>query len=821
MPNNNETTTRFRVDISELKQSMQQARRQISLANSEFRATSSAMDNWQNSTEGVNAKIKQLESVLENQNSILESLEAQYEAVVAEQGEGSAAADRLRIAINNQRATVNSVERELGNYRERLTEVEEAEAEAARTGRTVEEVLEDVGEEAEDAGDGFTVLKGAVAEFVGNALTSLVSGITDAIGAFFSLAEETAEYRKEMGKLETAFTTAGFTTEQATEAYKDMYAILGDEGQSVEAVNMLAQLADTEQDLAKWTNIATGVYGTFGNSLPIESLTEAANHTAKVGEVQGALADALEWSGLSVDDFNGQLAACTSEQQRQQLITNTLNRVYNDAAKTYKEVNGSVMDANRAQSDYTDTLAAMGAKVEPVTDALQTGFHELLQEVFKLVEDVDLSVFTAKIEEGFTVLKDEVLPAVKEGFGWIIDNKNTLVAGLAAIASGFVAFKVVNFIKGIPAMLTAIKVGIIGINKAMKANVIGIIITLVTALVAAFVYLWNNCDSFRQFWLDLWTKIKEFARIAIEEISKFFTETLPAAIDIMIGFLKELPEKVRTWLSNTISKVSAWANDMKAKAKDAAKGFIDNAVEFIKQLPSKIWTWLTNAINKVSEWRNNMVNKAKEAASSFINRVIDSVKQLPSKIWTWLTNSASKVTTWGGNLATKGKEAAKKLLDSVVNKVKEIPSKLKSIGSDIVEGLWNGINDMSGWIGGKIKGFGDGVLSGIKDFFGIHSPSTVMADEVGKWLPEGMAVGIDKNAKSALSSMRELAVNAVGVARDGLSTAHATINGGQAAAGSSGTTNNFTQIINAPKQPSRLELYRQTKNLLGYTGGGL
>jgi hypothetical protein len=92
-----------------------------------------------------------------------------------------------------------------------------------------------------------------------------------------------------------------------------------------------------------------------------------------------------------------------------------------------------------------------------------------------------------------------------------------------------------------------------------------------------------------------------------------------------------------------------------------------------------------------------------------------------------------------------------------------------------------------------------------------------MADEVGKWLPEGIAVGISKNAKSVLGAMRDLTMDTVGSARAGLSTATTTLGGGSVGGG---VVNNFTQVINSPKQLSRLEIYRQSKNLLGYAGGG-
>lgn len=819
MPNN-DTTTKFKVDISELKSAMQEAKRQVAIANSEFKAVSSSMDDWSKSSDGISAKLKQLDSNLKNQKTILSNLERQYELTVQEMGEGSKAADDLKVKINNQKAVINNTEKEISNYESSLKQVNEAEKQAVKSGKTVAEVLDNVEQEAKDAGDGFTVMKGAIANFAGNILSSMVGGIKDAASNIMGLADETREYRTELGKLETAFTTAGHSTDAATKTYKDLYAVLGDEGQTVEASNMLAKLCDSEKELAEWTNIATGVYGTFGSSLPIENLAEAANETAKTGALTGGLADALNWAGVNEESFQESLDKCSSEQERQKLITETLNGLYSEAAKKYEETNKSVMDANRANSDYTDTLATMGEKIEPVTTTLKEGFNELLQKLLELVGDVDMEAFTSKIEEGFKVLKDDVLPAIKDGLQWIIDNKDIIIAGLAGIAAGFIAFNVASMIMSVVNAFKAFKLANEGatvaqwlLNAAMNANPIMLIVTLLVAVVAGIVAFIATNDKARAKLKEVWETIKTSVGKAIESIAKFFTETIPQALDKMVNWFKQLPTKISTWLTNTIAKVTTWATNMKTKATETATSFINNVINFIKQLPSKIWTWLVNVINKIVTWRNNIVAKAKEAALSFINKVVEFVKQLPSKVWSWLTNVVSKVVSWGSNLASKGKEAARKLFDSIVNKVKEIPSKIKSIGSDIVKGLWNGINNMTKWIKDKIKGFGSSVVDGLKDFFGIHSPSKLMAEEVGKWIPEGIAVGIDKNAKSALSSMRNLAVDTVGAAKNGLSSA-------TTVSGVGGVTNNFTQIINSPKQLSRLDIYRQSKNLLGYAGGG-
>lgn len=218
---------------------------------------------------------------------------------------------------------------------------------------------------------------------VGKTAGKFALGVVGAAGAagaaVVGLTESTREYRTEQGKLQAAFQTQNFTAEEATKTYKALNGVLGDSGQAVEAANHLAQLATDEKDLAKWTDICTGVYATFGDSLPIEGLTEAVNHTAKLGEVQGPLADALEWSGISAEDFNKKLESCRTEQERSALITETMNGLYSEASEKYKEINADVIAANEAQDKLNGAMAAVGGAMEPFV----TKGKELIAEVLE------------------------------------------------------------------------------------------------------------------------------------------------------------------------------------------------------------------------------------------------------------------------------------------------------------------------------------------------------------------------------------------------------------------------------------------------------
>ena len=899
MANKNETTTKFKVDISELKKAMQDAKRQVAIANSEFKAVSSTMDDWTKSSDGLSAKIKQLDTNLKSQDKILESLEEQYRLTVKEMGEGSKAAEDLQIKINNQKAVIGNTKRQIEKYNEALQELAEGGDEVADSTKDVVNALDEVGDSAENASDGFTVFKGVVAGFVANVATSFVSLIGEAVGSLVSLADETREYRTELGKLETAFTSAGFSADSATDTYKDFYVILGDEGQAVEAVSHLAKMAENQEDLAKWTTIATGVWGTFGSSLPIENLTEASNETAKTGQLTGGLADALNWAGVNEDKFQESLDACNTEQERQALITETLMGLYSEAAETYKEVNGDIMDAQRAQSELADATAKLGAVAEPVMTSfklmgaalltellpsvteLGEGFTDLINgvegaeesiggalgglvellvgkitEVLPELLNVGLSLVSTLITGILSALPDLVSTAVSM-IETILTALSTVLPDVALKIIEVVPLIVSSLMSQLPVFINACITFLSSIVSAIPSVVKAISSELPLLVEGIINGLLNGTDALLQGAITLFMSIVE----VLPEVSTALVDALPllittiittllnglplllnSAIELFMTLVQALPSVTVSLVSALptliTSVISALLSNIPLLLSTAIQLFMA-IVQAIPQIVVSLATavpdivmaiitalgallpqlgeLLTSAWNTFSTWISNLITTGQTQVPLIIDSIVSFFSQLPSRIWTWLVAVVTKVGEWKSKLVAKGKEVAQKLLDTIINKVKELPDKIKSIGTDIVKGLWNGINDMTSWISGKIQSFGDTVLDGIKDFFGIASPSKVMAAEVGRWLPEGIAVGIDKNAKSVLQSMKDVTMGAVSGARAGLSAAEPlTVNGTQQ---SGGVVNNFYQTNNSPKALSRLDIYRQTTNLLGFAGG--
>ena len=252
---------------------------------------------------------------------------------------------------------------------------------------------------------------------------------------------------------------------------------------------------------------------------------------------------------------------------------------------------------------------------------------------------------------------------------------------------------------------------------------------------------------------------------------------------------------------------------MKSKAKETGEQFVNKVKESVSLLAEKFKGWLDSVMEKVKAWAADVKTKAKEAGGEFVKNVVDTVKELPGKMKERLTEAVQKVKDWASELGGKAKEAGQEIVKKVTEELKGLPEKLKQAGKDLVDGLWAGINDKAAWIKEKISGFVGNVTDWIKEFFGINSPSKVMQEEVGVWIPEGMAVGIKKNAKSAISAMKNTAKEITKAATPGESVVSNVMPRNIT------HNNSLVQNIYTPKAASRLEIYRQTKNLLNFMGG--
>lgn len=268
---------------------------------------------------------------------------------------------------------------------------------------------------ADDATEGLEGLTSTIG-IVGKGVGIAAAGISAAVAGIRSIEESTREQREEMAKLETSFEAAAHTADDARIAYRNLYRLLGETDQSVEAAQQISLLAGNTEQVTKWSGLAAGVVARFGDALQPETFFEAANETLKLNEATGAFTQLLEGSGvysveeyrkklasltkkserlayqqlgpgaLAVDQFNDKLAACSNEAERQALMLETVENLLGDAADAYNERNAAVLEARDADAKFQEAMAKVGEKVAPLATDLKNFAAGLINDALPSVE---------------------------------------------------------------------------------------------------------------------------------------------------------------------------------------------------------------------------------------------------------------------------------------------------------------------------------------------------------------------------------------------------------------------------------------------------
>lgn len=311
----NDTTIKFKADIASLKKEFREASNIIRLANSEFKASSAQLDNWENEADGVSAKLTQLNTVLSAQKSQLKVLKEQYEKTVAQQGEASSGAQALLIKMNNQKAAVGNTEKQIRKYNGRLSELKSSTDEAEKASadfdtevKNLDDSLEETVEEAGSLSEGFTVMKGVLADLAATAIKNVVQGFKD-IGA--AVKDAYLEYDEGIDNVIKATGATGEAADNLKESYKEVsksvVADYGSIGDTLGEVNTRfgftgEALEECTTQFMKFADI-TGSDAKTAVQLVSRAMGDAGIEAEDYSSLLDSLALAAQASGISVDSL--------------------------------------------------------------------------------------------------------------------------------------------------------------------------------------------------------------------------------------------------------------------------------------------------------------------------------------------------------------------------------------------------------------------------------------------------------------------------------------------------------------------------------------
>ena len=668
----------------------------------------------------------------------------------------------LREAIENTEKRLNTLKQAQEEFISSGKDVDsrayiELEKQIAQT----EKKLKDLNDESSQLSKTGIDLSGKLNE-VGNTMQS-VSQKTEKLSkaaaglmtAVFATVPATDELRQDLSYLEQNAQAAGISISEAEKAFDTFNNVINETDSSVEAVSNLLQAGFTESNLQKAVEGLTGAYIRFPDTMKVESLADSLQETLATGNATGQFAELLDRLGVSADTFSEQLAQCTTEAEKQELALRVLaENGLNDAYTSYAETNQAMIESRQATQDLQEAMADLAETVMPVL----TEFTSLAADLVSWFSNLDQ--------------KTQMFIGV-------------IVALVAAISP------VTGIIGSIAAAAAALNISMLPIIGTIAA-----IAAAVVALVAVFIYWDEICEWVSKQWEaftemigDVWDDFTEWFKETIDgfingivsffegmvnSISTFFTVTIPSKINEFIEFFKSIPSMIGSFIQSIIN----WFNqlpyqlgyllgqalghliqfgiNLKNFVTVDIPNFINSVIDWFSKLPGEIWKWLCEAINNIVSWGNDVYTTATTWVSNTIDSVVSFFQSLPGKIWTWLCNAVDDVASWGTDLWNEGTAAAGELVSAVVEGVASLPGEMLSIGEDLVEGLWNGISNMVGWIGNQIGSFADGVVSGLKDFFGIQSPSKLMRDLIGENIAAGIGEGIAQNENLVLNPLDDL-----------------------------------------------------------------
>ncbi|SFJ33226.1 hypothetical protein SAMN02910355_2245 [Terrisporobacter glycolicus] len=512
----------FKAVTSEFTSGIKEVNNSLKTMQNELKLNSAQLKNNGDNADLLTQRQQVLQRQYDATSQKIELTEKSLEEAKRALGENSTEYRNLENALLRAKTAQQNIQNEINQTSRRLEDLESSANNAEDDVESLSRELNDLGDSANNSEGGFTTLKGAIASFAGNVLENVVSKIGELAGKLFELNEETKEFRMNMAKLDGATSQYGYSTEFINQKIKELYGYFQDDQVAVNTISNLQGLKLSEEELSNTLSAGIAVWSAYGDSIPIEGLTESINESAQVAKVTGSLADALNWAGISEDDFNAKLAKCSSTKERAKLITDTLNNAYGNSKQTYDENTKSLRDNNEANMELIQAQAELGEAIEPV----DTAFTNLKATALQAITPAILTV-----ANGFSVLVS--------AFQSLPQPVQTTIIVIAGLALGLVGLiGVAGIISSVWGVLTGIfSAGIavfsgVGVAIAAISTPVLIVVAVIATLIAIGITLYKNWDTIKSNAASIWSGISDTIN---EKINKA-KDSVKKGIDAIKGF---------------------------------------------------------------------------------------------------------------------------------------------------------------------------------------------------------------------------------------------------------------------------------------------
>ena len=683
----------------------------------------------------IEAQVVKNSQEYKEQEKVVNELQKQYDESSAAQDKNKKSLSQLAVQMNNAQADVNKTAKEIDNLGK----------ESDDSSKQVKNLSNNMN--ADDAskklGDGFTVLKGTMANLASQAISKIVDG-------FKGLVSGAVDYQKSMEYYTTSFTVMTGSADKAGETVKkladigattpfdmpqlaDATSLLMNFGFSADdAVDSMMMLGDISQGNADKLNSIARAYGKMNSAQkvtledinmmidagfnPLQEISE------KTGESMKSLYDRISKGKMSVDE-----------------ITESMKRSTSEGGKYFQSMDAQSQTLDGRLSTLSDTInSKLGEALQPI---LQKAADEWIPNITNAIDNMDIDSVVSVI--------DDLISGVGDLFGFIMDNGGTIISLIAGIGTAMMTWKVASMINGLVTAIQAFQAANEGatiaqalLNGVMNANSIMLVVTLLAGLIATIVTLWNTNEGFRNAVINVWNAFKDT-------------------------------------VGNVITSVG---------------GFIDNLISWFQALPGRIGAFLSNVISNVQNWASNMVSRASAAGSNFVNGVVSFISGLPSAVWNWLSSALNNARNFAGQLAQAGANAASGLVNNIVGKIRSLPSQLYNWGVDMISGIANGIRSAIH----KVTSAVSDVAGKIKSFLHFSRPDEGPLAEYESWMPD-MVEGLSDSLRKASPEL----INQTEALANGMSDAF-NVNGGISTSG--GNYRNMVEAFKEALSQVKIEM---------------
>lgn len=577
----------FSIDTTDLKAGLAQANRLIRESESEFRAAAAGLDDWTQSEEGVSAKTKSLNSIIDIQKKKVNALQSEYDRLIAEgMDPTSKEAVELRTKINNETAALNKNEKELEKN---------------------EDALENLGEESKEAGNNLEGLKAAGSVAVG-AIAAVGAACVAAVGSFLGLAEGTREYRREMAQLAQNAKDSGADLDSVKDKLAEVSAVTGEADAAMEGMNMLMATGLDTSQIETAADALAGAATRF-DGLKFEGMAEGLQETLATGVAVGPFAELIERTGGDLEAFNAGLANCTSEAEKQAYAMQFLtDSGLVEANAEYKEMNKDLYEAEMAQHNLNETLAELGAIAEPIMTTLKTLTTELLQSI---------TPFVSLIGEG-----------LKGAFEGADGAADMLAEGLSGIITSLLD-KIVEIAPFVIETVTAIVPKLLESILAQLPNILQTLLEMVSQVAEALA--------------DMLPKLIPIAIDAVLMLAETLLDNIDMLIDAGISLLMGLADGLIDALPRLIDKIPVIIDKLIGAVTRNLPKLVEAGIELtvklaagliqaVPQLVSKIPQIITSVVSGFADYYSRMGEVGKNLIEGLWNGIKNMTKWIKKKI---------------------------------------------------------------------------------------------------------------------------------------------------------------------------------------------